>query len=125
MDKFFEKDPIGKRLRVKDRQAMIDAIVDFYGEFTNGFGFGIDEYAEVVMSENDKEGHDYEDIRNYINSNYNNPRYWIYDGYISNPRLYNGKDIRFIVQVDLENIALNADLKGSRRKESDSEDIPF
>lgn len=125
LDKFFEKDPIGKKLYSKDRKAFVDAFVDFYGEFTNGFGFGIDEYVEVVMSENDDEGHTYDDIRKYINANWKDPRYWVYDGYIYNPRLYNGEEIHCVIKVDLEEIAKNADLKGKKSVEDDENVIPF
>lgn len=113
LDFFFTKNPIGKRMYVKDRKALIDAFVDGIGTFQNGYSFGASEFDLVVMSENDDEGHTYDDVKNYIRANSisKNPRYWTVEGIVWNPRLYDGKEIRCIVRIDLEEIARNADLK--------------
>lgn len=110
---FFTKNPIGKKMYAKDKKALIDAFVDGIGTFQNGYSFGADDFDWVIMSENDDEGHVYDDIKKYMNSNSlsKNPKYWTVEGIVWNSRLYDGKEIHCIVQVDLEEIAKHADLK--------------
>ena len=111
LELFFTKNPIGKKMYVKDKKALIEAFVDGISKFENGYGFGIDEYAEVVMCDGDDEGHVLADIHDYMTMNSSNSKYWIVEGFVYNPRLYNGKDIHCVVRVNLEEIAKHADLK--------------
>lgn len=126
LNNFFTKDPIGKKMYVADRKAMIEAFEDYQGEFSNGFTFGIDEYVDVVMSVGDEDNHSEADIRNYIKSMQSNPSYWVSEVFISNPRLYNGNEVHCVIEVDLEQIGKNAPVKKTRQKTKFSdEDVPL
>lgn len=129
LDNFFELNPIGKKMRAKDKRIMIQAFEEGTCEsFTNGWSFSPSEYVEVIMSEKDDENHTYEDIRKELN-NYKvwaKKGYLIMDGYIYNPHLYNGEEVHCCFTIDAEEIAKHADLKGKHSSEEDDENvIPF
>lgn len=123
LNNFFTKDPIGKKMYVADRKAMVEAFDEYQGKFSNGFTFSIDEYVDVVMSVGDEENHSEADIRNYMKTMQSNPRYWVSELFLNNSRLYNGNEVHCVIKVDLERIGKNAPVKKTRGKSKISDDI--
>lgn len=78
------------------------------------------------MSVGDEDNHSEADIRNYIKSMQSNPRYWVSEVFLNNPRLYNGNEVHCVIEVDLEQIGKNAPVKKTRGKTKFSdEDVPL
>lgn len=112
LDDFFKKNKIGKQLSAKDRKAFKTAFEEgVCVGFENGYSWCPSEFADVVMSFNDDEGHTVKDLHDYVNKHKNDDDKFVCDCEIYNSRLSNmfgGQDIYTCWQINFEDIAYHA-----------------
>lgn len=134
LEEFFTKNKIGKRLYLKDKKAMRLAFEEgICVEFENGYSWSPSEFAYVVMSDDDTENHTVKDLHEYVKNHRNDNDRLVFDCEIYNSRLsksFGGKDVYTCFEINLEDIAKNADLKATASKKvktTDYEDeiLPF